>query len=477
MAKRLGAALIVAVAAMPSLAAAETWFVKTGFTARTEYNDNYFFAPNNQQSAFTTSVSPFVTAARRTETSDLTALLALGANRVWLWIPSETTNYWSGRLGLNGSLRDDRSTWTGNISMSRAPALQSTTSPTGVVLGLAYTNTAGANATYSFALTERWSLGASLGGFANRYETIQGSGSALQNNNSYFAGGNVGYAYSERTQLTWSTVYSHYSSNITRTDSVTTTLGVVHRFSPQLTISASAGGFWSDIEATRTALVCPTTPAVCDTGLVPRVPITSGDQRRDNGHLLGGNISYAFSERAQLLVSLSENLAPSSTGTLTKTDSASVSLSYGFSEHLTGRLGLNYSRQVFPTGLSGFSTTNTYGGVIGLSYQIAEQWKLDAGYRYARAQYSQNPFEPQSNLIFVSIGYGWPGASFTDWVGGRVDLQGLPGGAGPVPLSDRPTATPTPGATPERARPDSASDNESGAAPPEKSPFDQFTIP
>ena len=273
-----------------------------------------------------------------------------------------------------------------------------------------------------------------------------------------------------------SAVYSHYSSDITRSDSVTTTLGVVHQFSPQLTISASVGGFWSDIEATKNALVCPTTPILCDTGLVPRVPITTSDQRHDSGPLYGGNISYAFSERTQLAASLVENLAPSASGIINKTDSAYASLSHQFSERLSGRLGVSYTRTIFPVALAGSSTTNYYQGEIGVSYLLAERWKLDAGYRYARAQYSQNPFEPQSNVVFVSIGYGWPGASFTDWVGARLDTQGLPG-AGPVALPERSPSTPAPGATPRGAGASGDASRSPAPASPESSPFDQFTIP
>ena len=238
------------------------------------------------------------------------------------------------------------------------------------------------------------------------------------------------------------------------------------------------GQFWSDIEATQTALVCPTTPVLCDSGLVPRVPITTGETRSDNGQLYGGNISYAFSERTSLAAFLSENLAPSSAGTLTKTDSAGASLSHNFSERLTGRLGASYTRQVFPSGLSGLSTTNLYAAEVGVSYLLAERWRLDAGYRYTRAEYTQSGGEPQSNVVFVSIGYNWPGASSTDWVGARLDTQGLPG-AGPVPLSERSTVAPGTAGSAAPGTAGASATPEAGPAPssPETSPFDQFTIP
>jgi hypothetical protein len=281
------------------------------------------------------------------------AVLAVGVNKVWGL--SENIDYLSGRLGLNGTLRDDRSTWAGSIAYSRAPALQNQLTQRGNVLALAYTDTASATGSYSYELSERWSLGVRAGAFDNQYSSVQnrGTNASLQNNSAYYGGGTVNYAYSERTQLSFLAAYGHTTSDVTQSDSITTTISVVHRFSERLTASASVGQFWSDIQATQTALVCPTTPILCDSGLVPRVPITSGEARSDNGQLYGGNISYALSDRTSLSASLTENLAPSSAGTLTKTDTAGASLSHNFSERLSARLGASYTRQVFPSGVMG----------------------------------------------------------------------------------------------------------------------------
>ena len=225
-------------------------------------------------------------------------------------ILSETTDYLSGRFGLDGSLREARSTWTGNVSFSRAPTLQNDSTQTGTDLVLAYTNAAAVNGAYTYALTERWSLGATARSIRQPLRRRRGRRCVrCRTTTATNAGGNVGYAYSDRTQLTFAAVYSHISSDITRSDSVTTTLGVVHQFSPQLTISASVGGFWSDIEATQNASYARLRRS-CAIRLAPRVPITTSDQRHDSGQLYGGNISYAFSERTQLGCSLVGKPAP-----------------------------------------------------------------------------------------------------------------------------------------------------------------------
>jgi long-subunit fatty acid transport protein len=360
-------------------------------------------------------------------------------------------------------VNDERSTWTGAISFLRAPLLQSAQTQTGVALVRADSDAATVNGTYSYALTERWSVGATAGWYWNSYDAVEGgsTGSTLSDNRGYYAGATLNYRYSERTRLAADVIFSHYGSDITRSDAVTTTLGIVHEFSPRLTVSASVGGFWSDIETTQTGVVCPTTPILCDTGVVQALPVSSGERRRDSGPLYGGGINYAFSERTRFFATLSENLTPGSTGTVTRTNNAGAGLSHRFSERLTGRLGVGYTQTNYPAGLSGSFSNKYYLGEIGASFRFAERWILDAGYRYARADYADNASQPTSNAVFVSIAYNWPGTSFTDWVGTRVDTSSQPG-AGPISLPEQRPAPP-------QAEPP--------PAPLERSPFDVFTIP
>jgi long-subunit fatty acid transport protein len=234
--------------------------------------------------------------------------------------------------------------------------------------------------------------------------------------------------------------YSHYSSDITRSDSATATIGVAHQLSPELTISASAGGFWSDTEPAQAA------------------PIATGEQRRATGSLFGGSLNWAVSERTQFLLSVVESLAPSGAGLLGKTDNAGASLTHKFSERLTGRLGAGYTRTIFPQARNSSFNNDYYQAEVGVSYRLAERWTLDAGYRYSRAQYSQNSQEPTSNVGFVTIGYNWPGTSLTSWVGRPPETPSMPG-AGPLSLP--------------------AARGASGAPPtvPESSPFEPFTLP
>jgi hypothetical protein len=168
-------------------------------------------------------------------------------------------------------------------------------------------------------------------------------------------------------------------------------------------------------------------------------------------------MTYAFSERTRLGAGLSESLAPNGAGALSKSDTAAATLLHEFSERLTGRLGASFQRTAFPGAFDTSHDSDTLQGQVGFSYRLAERWKVEAGYVYTRASYSQNLGEPKSNLVFLSIGYNWPGASFTGWIGRLPEIQGFVGAA-PLMLPEGSLRPPT-------------------SVSPPSSPFDRFALP
>ena len=450
--RAIRALIVAAVASAPVAAVAQEWALLGGVAGKLEYTDNYFFTADDidptgpilaakPESAVTASVTPFLAAARRTEVSDVTALVALGGNKVWG--PSE--EYVSARFSLDGTLREPRSTWTGKASYSRSPALQNVLVGDDVVLALAYTDAANVEGGYRYELTDRWTLGASVGAYANWYDSVQES-AALADDRGVNVGGTLGYAFSDRTRLEFLLAYLYFDSDVTRSDAVTSSIGVVHQYSPALTVSGSVGGYWAETEA-QTIL-----PGAGD-------PIAAGEQRRDDGFFFGGSVDYRASEQTRLSAALSQSLAPSATGTLSRSDRASLGLSHAFSERLSTRAGVSFERARFPSALEGADDTKTLQAQVGLTYALAERWKLEAGYQYTRARYSRDSTEPKSNTVFVSVGYNWPGASITGWVGRPVEGTSLQG-AGPLSLPPADRAAPaTPG------------------GPLDITPFEPFTLP
>ena len=275
-------------------------------------------------------------------------------------------------------------------------------------LGLAYTNAAGVNGTYTYALTERWSVGAVASAYSNRYEGVS-SGSSFSDNHGYYAGGNAGYAFSDRTQLTATAGYAYYSSDISHSDSATATLGLVHQFSPGLTISASGGGFWSDTTATQGAFTGSARRAT-------RRPVWRSDQLRLSPKI------------PRIVISLAENLAPSGAGVLSKSDKAGVSLSSRVLRSPYRSAGSELHPHDLPAGGNEFVQQQLLlreRSAFPTDWQSAGRWTRVTGIREPNTR--RTPSEPTSNLAFLSIGYNWPGASFTGWVGQASGDAGIAG--------------------------------------------------
>jgi opacity protein-like surface antigen len=188
------------------------------------------------------------------------------------------------------------------------------------------------------------------------------------------------------------------------------------------------GGFWTDTTARQNL------PG-------QGTPIDAGENRDDSGTLIGGSVLYAFSESTRLDFLASQGLAPSGTGTISESTNASIALLHQFSDRLSGRVGANYAKTTNPVALDSSADDRTFTAGAGLSYQLAERWKLDAGYLYTRTRYARDDSEPNSNVVFVSLAYNWPGASFTGWIGSPRETQGLPA-AGPLSLPEESGTTP-----------------------------------
>jgi hypothetical protein len=420
----MAAAVAVVLSAASFVAAAQPWSLRGGFAARAEYSDNYFFTSDNRQSALTGSLTPFVTAERHGETSDIAAIAAVGANKVWGVSPP--TEYVSSRIGVDASLRDARSLWAGSASFVRTPSLQATLEG-GTVLGLAYTNATAAKGAYTYQFTDNVSIRGDIGGYSNRYTSVADDGT-FSNNRGAFVGGGMDYAYSDRTRVNISATYLRDSSDTSHSDSVTGAIGVAHQISPRWTVSVSAGGYSIDTTSTSQGAVAP-------------------HEGRATGGLFGGHMILDISERSQLTLRVVETVAPSGIGVLSRSDDANATLTHRFSDRLSGRLGASFRRTRFPQASSNSSDYDYYRAEVGVTYLFAERWLVEAGYRHDVARYAGNSGEPRSNVAFISIAYNWPGGSVTSWVGAPSDT-GTAAGVGPLAAPDT-----QPGTARDRSRP------------------------
>jgi len=445
------AAAAAAALLVPALACAQEWGYRPGGSARIEFTDNYLLRAFDKQSATTYSVQPFITAYRRTETSQVNLLAGVGYNYV-TGIPGDN-DYWTGRLALDGAATFDRSLLGFNVSIARDNALVTETQQTGIVLGagsVSTGSTAGLN--YTYKLTERWSAGAFGSVYQNNYTTPSGSPTSLQNNSGYSAGGTLGYTLSPRTQLALTGTYAYYDSDITTNNTVTVQLAATHQYSEQLTVSGYGGYFWSKIDATQNVAVCPTTPTLCQLGLVQFVTIPGGSNDSSGDTLFGGTVSYAYSQRTSFSVDASQSITPSGTGTITKATNVNAYAYHNFSERLRGRVGGTWTRSTIP----GFNTdsfqTTYYSVIAGGSYNLSDAWLLDFGVR--RDHSDQRGVNADANVVFVSIGYNWPGTSMSSFSGlGGFTFPSASTGAGrpPEAIPGQPLGAQTP--VPQSAAP------------------------
>lgn len=439
--------------ALATQASAQPWTWQAGGAARAEFNDNYFFTSDARDSAFVGSIAPFVSGARRAETSEITAFLGVAGNKVWG--ASAARDYGSGRAAVTGSQWDAVSTVSGSASYSRLPSLQNTATPGGIVQTRAVDDFAAIDGAYSRALSERWSAGATVKAYSHRYDDL-GTGATFQNNWAWQAGGTTGYAVSQQTQVALALLYSHLASEIERSDAITATLGIAHEVSPELTLSASGGGYWLKSDTARSAFACaPGSDGCGDEGTRVR--------SRHDGGLYGGSVRWGLREGSTLLATVSDVLAPTGTGALSRSAIAALSVVQTYSERLTGRLAAGYTKTTFPT-VATQSTERSYAAEVGINYELAEGWTLDAGYRYVRTDYSGTGQNPRSNVIFLNVAYAWSQAPAVRWTPPQPDYGALPG-AGPVPLRQHPTGAPDL-AAPQPVAPDL-----------DRSPFDPWSLP
>ena len=127
------------------IAIAQAWSLQGGAVGRGSSTTTTISShPPIPQSGFTASITPFVTAARRTETSDVAALVAVGANKVWGLssnVDYRERPFRAGRLGARRPLDVDRET----RHLSDRPSCRTTADSRRAPLVLAFTNSASAS--------------------------------------------------------------------------------------------------------------------------------------------------------------------------------------------------------------------------------------------------------------------------------------------------------------------------------------------
>ncbi|HET6157694.1 MAG TPA: hypothetical protein VFE34_05075 [Dongiaceae bacterium] len=133
----------------------------------------------------------------------------------------------------------------------------------------------------------------------------------------------------------------------------------------------------------------------------------------DIGYRLKFNMKYLMSDQLSTRVSLSHDTEPSGDGDQVVRNRASVGVDYKVLPLTTLQLKVDYADNVDVLGFEGDSTTDEnstrYTSVRpGVSWQLTEDWSLDAEYRFRYRLFDDDGGSATSNAVFLTLQYNFP---------------------------------------------------------------------
>ncbi len=401
MTRRLSLVLLALSALLPAAVHGAEWAIEPSVESRANWTDNINFMPNEHENVFNWTVSPKVTFARRTESTDVAGTASLGINRYPGNSQFDTND---ANLSLTSQLRDERSAYGLSAAFIRDSTLASELATTGIVLARAQRNLFSASPSWNYSLTERSSVFAQYRYDKANYE----AGFGLINYSNQQASGGYQYLLSERTTATVSGSYSHYEADDGSflTDSYGFNVGLTHNPTERLTLGLGIGAQRSDTTINSKALLCEFgSLAVCNFFGIPLQLVTATSKNSDTGLSYNASVDYKW-ERTSANLSLGRNTNPTGTGLVVQTDGLTVGINHQFSEKLSANAGGAWLISRYLGGLA--ADAEYYRLDSGLSWKLDEWWTAGAGYSFAYQKIKGVPEDAKANTVFLSISYNWP---------------------------------------------------------------------
>jgi hypothetical protein len=146
------------------------------------------------------------------------------------------------------------------------------------------------------------------------------------------------------------------------------------------------------------------------------------DDRKDTsdvGYRLKFNMKYVMNDQTSARVSLSHDTEPSGDGDQVVRNRASAGLSYKVAPLTTLGLSVDYADNVDVLGFEGDSTTDEdtsrYTSVRpSVSWQLTEDWSLEADYRFRYRLFDDDGGSASSNSVFLTLQYNFPTLGWTE---------------------------------------------------------------
>ncbi len=380
---RILVAVVVMVIALPAGSGADEFRVVPSLALKEEYNDNIVFATDEKTSSWITTLSPGLSLVNRTEKLDLmlSALVDIARYHDESSFDSES-QYYKGRLGYNFGPRTNIRA-DGGWSRDYRPDRDIET--TGIILDNTRRDRAYGGLSGNWAISERWTAGASYYYENDDYEDpeysdLDGHQAALG-------------LYRQLTSTTRGRInagYTRYRYDTADTDGGWATVGIDYTFHELWTVIVDAGARFTQTDYQV---------------------FGAADQTSDDWGGVGKAAINYKGEKTNLALSLSYDLALASGRTgpvertafvfyvrhyLTKDLSAALSTGYYINKADEGEFGLEEIDE------------ETYRVSPSLRYEFTKDIYLDLLYDYATTEYKTNDTDADRNLVFLRLYVQYP---------------------------------------------------------------------
>jgi hypothetical protein len=190
-----------------------------------------------------------------------------------------------------------------------------------------------------------------------------------------------------------------------RTRNVGILAGVSQEFSETLHGMFKIGPRWTRSETASQATVCsgPIVLGICTGTLVTLGAPTSTDS---SGFIGTAEVTQRW-QTGQVKAGVGRELNPSGIGALIQTDAVRAQFTQDLSPRWTAQLDLGFYKSRY-VGAAIEPNKSTYFRIEPrVSWHVAPNWTVEAGYSFAREKYETQPQDATANVVFMTLSYAW----------------------------------------------------------------------
>jgi len=374
---------------------AAEWQIDPAINMRMGYNDNIRLTPTDKIDSTEFTLSPSVLFGVRTPRSDVDGTLHFDFRRYPMVTGLNDNN---ARVDVNSHYKFEQSQLGLQLHLIQDTTLDSQLEQTGIVFDRSNRIAKGFTPSWTWLFNERTSIEADYSYENVNYESKNPGLSDYDAKTGQLSLVNV---LSERTSARITLAHT-LTSNDAGIDSSYTSLqaGATHSFSETLSGSLFAGVRRSEARYPQ--------PVPLFYGPFFLGYVDTGQKTADVewGSVFSASIDKRF-ERAETSLAASRDISTSFSGipfTVTRLD---WNNRYGFSETLSGNLGLTWYDS---ESTNKRSTVNSRYWTIRpeLNWDFTQFWRLSASYRYDHQKYRSSSADAVQNSAYLTLTYRWP---------------------------------------------------------------------